>query len=101
MLRVLRRAREIEREGDLDLDRSSVMDWTPVRESIRRPDAKVVAGYQPIMPPHDETQVSEEDVLKVIAFIKALKPGGTPPRVEDSAPPAVSAGATEPGKQKP
>src|SRR5262249_51852926 len=57
-----------------------------LRESILKPEAKVVAGFQPIMPTF-QGQVSEADVVRLIAFIKALKPGETPSRVEGSPPP--------------
>jgi cytochrome c oxidase subunit 2 len=48
-----------------------IADENYLRESILRPRAKVVAGYQPIMPPF-ESQLSEEGVMDVIAFIKSL-----------------------------
>jgi hypothetical protein len=34
-------------------------------------------------------QVSEEDLIRLVAFIKSLKLGETPPRVEESTPPAL------------
>jgi cytochrome c oxidase subunit 2 len=46
-----------------------------LRESILRPAAKVVAGYQPVMPPY-ENQLSEEDILELIAYIKSLHSAG-------------------------
>jgi len=69
-----------------------------VRESILNPAAKVVAGFQPIMPPF-QGLVTEEQVLQLIEYVKSLKatapstgtivpqdtkpvgpgPGGTPP----------------------
>jgi cytochrome c oxidase subunit 2 len=61
-------------------------DETYLRESILKPDAKIVAGFQAIMPTF-QGQVSEEDVIKLIAFIKELKPGQTPPRIDKAAPP--------------
>jgi cytochrome c oxidase subunit 2 len=57
-----------------------------LRESILRPAAKVVAGYQPIMPTF-EGQISEEGVLNLIAYIKSLgKQGETakPPSGEQT-----------------
>jgi cytochrome c oxidase subunit 2 len=50
---------------------SVVADETYLRESILRPAAKVVAGYQPIMPTF-EGQVGEEGVLQLIAYLKSL-----------------------------
>ena len=43
-----------------------------LRESILHPTAKMVAGYQPIMPIF-QGQVSEEQVLQLIAYLKTLK----------------------------
>src|SRR5919106_33352 len=42
-----------------------------IRESILEPRAKVVAGYQPIMPTF-KGLVSEETILHMIAYIKSL-----------------------------
>lgn len=50
---------------------SIIADESYIRESILRPAAKVVAGYQPIMPSY-EGQVGEEGILKLIAEIKAM-----------------------------
>jgi cytochrome c oxidase subunit 2 len=67
-----------------------------LRESILQPRAKVRQGYQPIMPAYalkdpqtGKGDVSEGDLFRLIAFLKELGPGQTPPRVEESAPPAV------------
>ena len=61
-------------------------DETYLRESILYPDAKIVAGYKPIMPSY-QGQVNEEGILELIAFIKALKRGQTPLRTERADPP--------------
>jgi cytochrome c oxidase subunit 2 len=42
-----------------------------IRESILNPQAKVAAGFQPIMPTF-QGQVNEEDLLKLLAYIKSL-----------------------------
>jgi cytochrome c oxidase subunit II len=42
-----------------------------LRESILRPNAKVVAGFQPLMPSFDG-QVDEEQLIQLIAYIKSL-----------------------------
>jgi cytochrome c oxidase subunit 2 len=60
-----------------------------LRESILNPRAKVVAGFNPIMPPF-AGQVDEEQVLKLSVFIKTLGRGQTPPRVEKSEPPLAN-----------
>lgn len=42
-----------------------------LRDSILLPDAQVVAGYQPIMPSFKD-RISEEDLLKIIEYIKSI-----------------------------
>jgi cytochrome c oxidase subunit 2 len=76
---------------------SVIADESYLRESILYPARKVVAGWRPIMPSFKE-QVSEDDLIRLIAFLKGLQPGGTPPRVEESAPPEVK--EAEKGKSK-
>jgi len=50
-----------------------VADEAYLRESILRPDAKIVAGYQPLMPTF-QGLVTEEGVLQLIEYIKSLSP---------------------------
>ena len=50
-------------------------DESYIRESIVNSTAKVVEGFQPIMPSY-QGQVSEEQVLQLIAYIRSL---GAPP----------------------
>jgi cytochrome c oxidase subunit 2 len=45
-----------------------------LRESIERPEAKVVAGYQSTMPAY-EGVASEEQVVALVAYIKSLDDG--------------------------
>jgi len=53
--------------------RRVVADENYLRESIMNSQAKVVLGYQPIMPAF-QGMVSEENLLQLIAYIKTLKP---------------------------
>jgi len=55
------------------------MDDAYIRESVLNPQAKVVAGFQPIMPTF-QGLVTEEQVLQLIAYVKSLSQpsGGTP-----------------------
>jgi cytochrome c oxidase subunit 2 len=55
--------------------RTVTADEAYLRESILRPQAKIVAGFQPIMPSY-EGQLTEENVLELIAHIKSLKAAG-------------------------
>ncbi len=48
-----------------------VADEGYVRESILRPQAKMVAGYSPIMPAF-EGQLSEEEILSLITYVRSL-----------------------------
>jgi cytochrome c oxidase subunit II len=50
-----------------------IVDDAYLRESILNPAAKLVAGYQPIMPPY-VGRISEEGVMQIIAYIKSLQP---------------------------
>ncbi len=49
-------------------------DEAYVRESILDPAAKIVAGFEPLMPSY-RVQLNEEDVIKLIAYLKTLKSG--------------------------
>jgi cytochrome c oxidase subunit II len=75
-----------EREVTLRDGRRVVADDAYLRESIVHPDAKIVVGYQAIMPTYAK-QVNEEELLQLIAFIKGLGPGETPQRTEGAEPP--------------
>jgi len=58
--------------------RKVVADEGYVRESIQNPPAKVVAGFQPIMPSF-QGQISEEGILQLVEYVKHLSgqaPGG-------------------------
>ena len=47
------------------------IDEAYVRESILNPRAKIVEGYQPIMPTF-EGQISEESIMQLISYIRSL-----------------------------
>ena len=55
-----------------------VADENYIRESILRPAAKVVAGFEPLMPAY-EGQISEEGILQLIAEIKSMSPRASEP----------------------
>ena len=77
--------------------RTVIADENYLRESILNPRAKVVAGYEPIMPTF-QGQMQEEELLELLAFIKALRPGETPRRNEESVAPQSDPKAKEPRK---
>jgi cytochrome c oxidase subunit 2 len=51
---------------------TAAADEAYVRESIVNPAAKVVAGYQPVMPTY-QGQVSEEQLMALVAYIRSLQ----------------------------
>jgi cytochrome c oxidase subunit 2 len=54
-----------------------VADETYIRESIVNPAAKIVSGYQPIMPTY-RGQLSEEEIIQLIRYIQAMKAADQP-----------------------
>jgi cytochrome c oxidase subunit 2 len=74
------------------------MDDAYIRESVLNPQAKVVAGFQPIMPTF-QGLVTEEQLLQLIAYVKSLNgpgvqgtsaPATQTPSGQGSAPPAAA-----------
>jgi cytochrome c oxidase subunit II len=59
------------REVRLQNGRTTEADANYLRESILDPQAKVVAGWQPVMPTY-RGQVTEEQVMSLVAYIQAL-----------------------------
>lgn len=69
-------------------------DAAYLRESILRPQARIVAGWEPTMPSYNglladpEAGVGQEEALvQLIAYLRSLRRGETPVRVEDFPPP--------------
>jgi len=63
----------------LENGQSVQADESYLRESILNPSAKVVAGFQPVMPTF-QGQINEEQLLQVIAYLKTLgRQGQAPP----------------------
>jgi cytochrome c oxidase subunit II len=92
-------------------------DETYLRESIIAPGAKVVAGYQPIMPTY-VAQVDEAGLIQLIAYIRSLQepagrapvaspawgtpaPAGSADRGGHAPPPAHSGEVVKPGPRVP
>jgi cytochrome c oxidase subunit 2 len=72
--------------------RTVTADEQYIRESILDPIAKVVAGYQVLMPTY-QGQLTEEQVFQLLEYIKSLKTVPTPatvPPAAEPAPPATS-----------
>jgi cytochrome c oxidase subunit 2 len=58
---------------------SALFDEAYIRESILDPKAKIAAGFEPQMPTF-RGQVSEEQMLALIAYIKSLSPNQAVPQ---------------------
>lgn len=56
--------------------RKVVADENYLRESIMNSQARVVQGFQPIMPAF-QGMVSEENLMQLVAYIKTLKPAAS------------------------
>jgi len=66
-----------------------------IRESILNPQAKIVQGFGPIMPTF-QGQVSEDQVLQLIAYIKSLHAAGETPATTAASPAQGPSPATAP-----
>ena len=75
-----------------------VVDDTYLRESILTSQAKIVKGFQPLMPTF-QGLISEENLLALIEHVKSLspqastaagEPAGTTPSPNAQKPPAAS-----------
>jgi cytochrome c oxidase subunit 2 len=80
---------------------TAVVDEAYVRESILIPQAKIVAGFQPIMPTF-QGLVTEEQLLQLIAYVRSLgaQPGapGSAAPASPTMPQSSDRPAREPGK---
>jgi len=56
---------------NLENGQTLTADEDYIRDSILNPQAKIVAGFQPIMPTF-QGQISEEGLLQLVAYIKSL-----------------------------
>jgi cytochrome c oxidase subunit 2 len=65
----------------LDGGRVITADDQYIRDSILDPGRDVVAGYAPVMPTY-AGQMSEAEVLELVAYVKSLAPPGAPPSPE-------------------
>ena len=64
-----------------------------IRESILNPQAKVAAGFAPVMPTF-QGQVSEDDLIRLLSYVKSIPaPGTQTPQVESVQSQMQSSGA--------
>jgi len=66
------------------------VDEAYLRESITNPQAKLVAGFGPIMPTF-QGQVSEEQMVQLIAYIKSLRVSGETTPTQAASPATTTA----------
>ena len=66
-----------------------IADEAYIRESILQPNAKIVAGYQPLMPTF-QGQLTEEQILALTAYIKSLQSQPVPAKGSGIAPAAAT-----------
>jgi len=72
---------------------SVVVDDNYIRESILDPQAKIAAGFQPVMPVF-KGQVSEDDLIRLLAYVRTLGAEQKPvPAVESAQSALQSTGA--------
>jgi cytochrome c oxidase subunit 2 len=62
-----------------------IADEAYIRESLLQPNAKIVAGYQPLMPTF-QGQLTEEQILALTAYIKSLQSQPVPEKGSGIAP---------------
>jgi cytochrome c oxidase subunit II len=71
--------------------RTVIADDAYLRESILDPNAKIVAGFEPNVMPQFKGQVTEENVIQLIAYIKSLSPSTPASQQGSQQPPVVLA----------
>lgn len=77
------------KEQALQNGQSVRVDEGYIRESILNPQAKLVVGFGPIMPTF-QGQVSEDQLVQLIAYIKSLQVGSQIPATAPSPSPAAA-----------
>jgi len=63
-------------EAEFQDGSTQIVDENYIRESILNPTAKLVKGYKPLMPTY-KGQLTEEEVLQLIGYIKSLASDAT------------------------
>ena len=66
------------KQVELQDGRTVLADEAYIRESIVNPQAKIVAGFQPLMPTF-QGLVTEEQLLQLISYVKSLSQQGQAP----------------------
>ena len=80
---------------ELQSGASVVADEAYIRESIVNPQAKVVAGFQPVMPTF-QGLVTEEQLLQLISYVRSLSQQGPAPAAAGTSAPAIPQKSSQP-----
>ncbi len=72
----------------LDDGRTVIADESYIRESIVNPAAKVVSGFKPVMPSF-QGEITEDELVALVAYVKALGTGQANPPVPVTSPNGV------------
>jgi cytochrome c oxidase subunit II len=72
----------------------AVADEAYLRESIMNPQAKIVAGFQPVMPTF-QGLVTEEQLLQLIAYVRSLSQQGAAPAPSGTSAPTMPQNRTQ------
>jgi len=84
---------------ELQNGQTVIADEAYLRESIVNPQAKVVAGFQPIMPTF-QGLVSEEQLLQLISYVKSLSTQGAAPAPSGTTAPKMPQSSDRPVVEK-
>ena len=84
---------------ELQNGQTVIADEAYLRESIVNPQAKVVAGFQPIMPTF-QGLVTEEQLLQLISYVKSLSAEGAAPAPAGAAAPQMPQASDRPAVEK-
>jgi cytochrome c oxidase subunit 2 len=79
---------------------AEIADQQYIIESIRKPKAKVVEDWEPIMPAYDKTQATAEELNALVAYIRSLKKGAPEPKERLPAPFGAPTERTKPPPPK-
>lgn len=80
--------------------RTVLADDAYLRESILQPNAKIVSGFEPNVMPNFQGQLTEENVIQLIAYIKSLSPSTPASQQGSQQPPVVIAPRAQTGGRK-
>lgn len=84
---------------ELQNGQTVIADEAYLRESIVNPQAKIVAGFQPLMPTF-QGLVSEEQLLQLISYVKSLSAPGAAPAPAGTTAPQMPQASDRPAVEK-